>query len=343
MAINVSAVPQSLSLSEAVTQAVHHITFSLNGRLPEETLRKLQFLLVSNLSTHFAPSWDPTDPTKGSGRRCLLFSQNCPPRLVHAACVAAGVAWQDWARALRHPDFELFVNPGCIFARYGEWGTPSFHVTTLWEPRLSEADIQSQIRSQATAKLAAATDARKVKEESPKTLAQQLLEEDQEQIGEEILALIAHEVREPTWLTPILDKFPVPSAPPKYLCPPRREDSVSPVSTHSRSSSSSDNSESSEFSFSSSGSSSSMTSVSSAGSMEKKSDAEKLMSRREKARQARVFIDKNKKEVTSYEGGRTTVLTGGVMLGGPAKPKVYQAPKPSRAAAPTSPACWRRL
>jgi len=39
-------------------------------------------------------------------------------------------------------------------------------------------------------------------------------------------------------------------------------------------------------------------------------------SRRERARQAKVFIDTTKTEVTQYEGGRTTVLTGGVMLGG---------------------------
>ena len=43
-------------------------------------------------------------------------------------------------------------------------------------------------------------------------------------------------------------------------------------------------------------------------------------SRRERARQARVFVDATKKEVTPYDGGKTTVLTGGVMLGAPAKP-----------------------
>ena len=39
-------------------------------------------------------------------------------------------------------------------------------------------------------------------------------------------------------------------------------------------------------------------------------------SRRERARQARVFVDTTKTEVTPYDNGKTTVLTGGVMLGG---------------------------
>ena len=40
------------------------------------------------------------------------------------------------------------------------------------------------------------------------------------------------------------------------------------------------------------------------------------LSRRERARQAKVFVDTSKTEVTPYDGGKTTVLTGGVMLGG---------------------------
>jgi hypothetical protein len=38
-------------------------------------------------------------------------------------------------------------------------------------------------------------------------------------------------------------------------------------------------------------------------------------SRRERARQARIYVDSSKNQVTPYEGGKTTVLTGGVMLG----------------------------
>lgn len=40
------------------------------------------------------------------------------------------------------------------------------------------------------------------------------------------------------------------------------------------------------------------------------------MSRRERARMAKVFIDPSKTDVTHFDGGRTKILTGGVMLGG---------------------------
>jgi hypothetical protein len=52
------------------------------------------------------------------------------------------------------------------------------------------------------------------------------------------------------------------------------------------------------------------------------------LSRRERARQARVFVDTSKNEVTPYDGGKTTVLTGGVMLGGGPKPKAKKAAPP---------------
>ena len=40
------------------------------------------------------------------------------------------------------------------------------------------------------------------------------------------------------------------------------------------------------------------------------------MSRRERARAQRAYVDTSKTEVTCYDEGKTTVLTGGVMLGG---------------------------
>ncbi|KAF8182677.1 hypothetical protein BJ912DRAFT_1044212 [Pholiota molesta] len=49
-----------------------------------------------------------------------------------------------------------------------------------------------------------------------------------------------------------------------------------------------------------------------------------------------VWIDSTKKDVTKYlyQGGVSTVLTGGVMLGGSAAPKSSSTPKPSTAATP---------
>jgi protein Tob/BTG len=61
------------------------------------------------------------------------------------------------------------------------------------------------------------------------------------------------------------------------------------------------------------------------------------ISRRERARHSRVYIDHSKTEVTPYDGGKTTVLTGGVMLGGSVARKV--AKQIPMAANPS----WRQL
>ena len=80
--------------------------------------------------------------------------------------------------------------------------------------------------------------------------------------------------------------------------------------------------------------SSSATTISSAGT------EGYTLSRREHVRQARIFIDASKKEVTNYDGSKTTVLTGGVMLGAlPVSAKLTMShlasisPKPVSAAA----------
>jgi hypothetical protein len=208
--------------------------------------------------------------------------------------------------------------------RFGKGGK----LLTIWSDELThaantkssavvdEAAIQARLRNQAAARAKTQISARL----ECKTLAQQLLEEDEEE-DDQLFAMIADEVAAPTWMTPVLDKFPI---------PPRSVSPLSAISTHSRSSSSSSNS-SSGFSFASADtfdSQASMTTFSSTASKPVAVEKEQgfKLSRRERARQAKVFVDTSKTDVTPYDGGKTTVLTGGVMLGG--------GPKPARKAAP---------
>ncbi|KAG7450230.1 uncharacterized protein BT62DRAFT_978476 [Guyanagaster necrorhizus] len=146
-----------------------------------------------------------------------------------------------------------------------------------------------------------------------KTVAQQLLEEDCD-TDERLFDMIADEMNAPTWMTPVVPHFPI----------PRSTSPLSSISSHSRCSSRSSNS-SSSYSFSSSDSVGSESS----GSSTPTSTSTSSQSRREKARTSRVFVDTSKTEVTPYDGGKTTVLTGGVMLGGSPSAK---AKKPSNKA-----------
>ncbi|KAF8203243.1 hypothetical protein BJ912DRAFT_349242 [Pholiota molesta] len=291
----------SESLSVAVAHAITFLTAKLQGTYAPNTLLKLQTVLEANLIAHYATSWSPKDPIRGSGRRCMTLSPAClPPRPIWSACTAANVQWFDWIALLGNNEFDLFVDPGCIAVRCQE------KIITVWSdeaaptapkvsmPVFSEPMIQTSLRLQSAPR---------------KTFAQQVLEEDEEE-EEKIFTLLADEISAPTWMTPIITQFPMPG---------RSTSPMSSISEQSRCSSRSSNSSSSGFSFASADTASSRTSAASGKSGEVK------QSRRERARQARVFVDTTKTEVTPYDGGKTTVLTGGVMLGGgqkaPAKPR----------------------
>jgi hypothetical protein len=268
-------------------------------------------VLEANLTAHYAASWIPEDPIRGSGRRCMTLSPTClPPRPVWSACAAANVQWFDWIAVLGNSEFDLFVDPGCVAVRcqnkivavWSDESAPSPAVPKITTPVFSEPMIQASLGAQFNPTVGA----------SRKTFAQKVLEEDKEE-EEKIFTMLADEISAPTWVTPILTQFSVDA---------RSTSPLSSISEQSRCSSRSSNSSSSGFSFASD-TGSSRTSVTSAKST---SSSDLKLSRRERARQARVFVDTTKTEVTPYDGGKTTVLTGGVMLGGgpkaaSAKPK----------------------
>ncbi|KAI0702467.1 hypothetical protein BC835DRAFT_1404305 [Cytidiella melzeri] len=320
-------------LSLALAQAITYLTRCLIARYSATTIIKLQLALETNLKAQFESSWVPSDPLRGSGRRCLTLSPSgVPPRAIYMACKTAGVDWSVWATLLGGIEFDLFVDPGCVSVRFGNWDmgkTGKFF--TVWSQETvevqeakakkpTEVQLQAQLKAQAAARVIAI---------SSKTFAQQLILQDADE-DDELFSMLADEIREPTWITPIASQFP-------SIPAPARSDSSSPVSvisTHSRSSSCSS---SSGFSFSTCGSSDSYGSATtvSLSSASNSPCAEKpsvKLSRRERARQAKVFVDSSKTEVTNYDGGKTTVLTGGVMLGG--------GPKTTTSASSDN---WRRL
>ncbi|KAG9223068.1 hypothetical protein PLEOSDRAFT_1111358 [Pleurotus ostreatus PC15] len=322
-----SSAAASSSLTIAVAHAVSFLTRPLILAYPATSIIRLQLVLEANLIAAFAPSWVPAQPLRGSGRRCLSLAPTClPPRPVYNACIAAAIQWFDWISLLGAAEFDLFVDPGCVSIRVA--GHSPSQLITIWSDELPSPTAFAPF-SPVPAPAPAAVD--------KKTLAQQLLEQDTEE-DDNIFTMIADEVAAPTWMTPILDQFPVPAM---------LERSASPLSTfssssdsdpesldgslfHSRCSSRASNSSrstaaTSVSAFSLSLSSKNASPVAAAPASALPAAASKLnanavpfkQSRRERARQARVYVDTTKKEVTPYDGGKTTVLTGGVMLGGP--------------------------
>lgn len=333
------------TLSVALAQAITYLTRTLITSYTATTIIKLQLALEANLTAQLQPSWVPSEPLRGSGRRCLTLSPTCaPPRAIYNACKSAGVDWAKWIASLGSVEFDLFIDPGCVSVRFGHWDSgKSGKCFTVWSEErvemtksksVSEEALQAQLKAQAHARAMAAA--------AGKTLAQQIIYEDSDD-DDELFAMIADEVREPTWITPIASQFPA-------VPPPPRSTSSSPVSiisassSHSRSSSCSSGS---VFSFSSQGSNDSYgsaTTVSQCSTSPDKLSPGKL-SRRERARQARVYIDMTKTDITNYDGGKTTVLTGGVMLGAAPKPKLagLAASASQRKAVGSTSDSWRSL
>jgi len=293
------------SISVTVSHAIAYITRPLVAFMTAPAILKLQLALEANLTAHYAQSWVPSEPLRGSGRRCLSFSpRSVPPRPIFTACMAAKVQWSEWMTALGNIEFDLIVDPGLVSVRFIEPSSTS-KLITVWSDKDVEQTQAKRASSPASSSRQAQIQAPALARPAPKvvlpTFAQQLQIEDEED-EEQLFAALADELREPTWTTPVVHKFP--TLPHKSVSP------ASAGSHHSRSSSLSSDSYS-WLSFDADDSdASSVTTASSAG-----TEGSKL-SRRERTRQAQVYVDTSKKEVTNYDGGKTTVLTGGVMLGG---------------------------
>jgi protein Tob/BTG len=220
--------------------------------------------------------------------------------------MAAKVQWSEWMTALGNIEFDLIVDPGLVSVRFIEPRSTTKLIMVWSDEAAAEEPRAKFANTLANSSLQAQQPVQAVARSTPKhglpTLAQQLRMEDEED-EEELFAALADELRRPTWTTPTVNHFP-PTIPQKSVSP------ASSGSHHSRSSSLSSASDSGSWvSFDSEDSDSSVTTMSSAG-----TEGSKL-SRRERVRPACVFIDNSKKEVTNYDGGKTTVLTGGVMLG----------------------------
>ncbi|KAG1888329.1 hypothetical protein F4604DRAFT_1877429 [Suillus subluteus] len=258
-------------LSITLAQAITYLTRPLTVTHPAATINKLQSVLEANLTALFAPTWTPKEPLRGSDQRCLTLSPNClPPRAIYTACLASSVHWFDWIAALGGREFDFHVDPGCISVQFGR-GTK---LITIWAGEPMAKAVQLPPNNSRS-----------------KTLAQQLWENDRTE-DEELFTLIADEINAPTWMTPVVNRFPAPA---------RSESPLSAISTDSCSS------------YCSSDLCSCFPAT--ATSSKKSNKQSSQLTRREKARQARVFVDTSKTEVTPYDGGKTTVLTGGVMLG----------------------------
>jgi len=311
----------STTAPTSISQAINFLTRPLILSQEPDMIHSLQMILRSTLQAVYASTRAP--------RLVLSLSvSSLPPRPIYAACIASGIQWCEWIALLGSRDFDLVIEPHRVSVTYVG---PNRQTVILWsEPltpakrplfsRLNVQDLHVPIsklgqQSVMQASLKATIGSAQARPNT-RTLAQQLLESDHKQEADEIFAMISKTgiisptpTREKFFIDIPMNAFPSPLSSPEVLSPATSRPS----------------SRSSTFSALSFSDTESMTSVSSTS----PSASDFLSSTKPQNTTTfvpgptRVFINNDKKDVTKYlyQGGVSTVLTGGVMLGGPAAAK----------------------
>jgi hypothetical protein len=82
----------STTMSAALVPAITFLTQPLKSTITSTRFVALQYALSMILAPYLSWSWSPSDPNRGSGRRCLTLSPSCtPPKPIDMAAKQAGI------------------------------------------------------------------------------------------------------------------------------------------------------------------------------------------------------------------------------------------------------------
>lgn len=111
-----------LTLTIALSHAISFLTKPLVASVAVKTVDLLRQQLEVKLREEFASTWHPDQPQRGSNARCMTLSPaRLPPRALLAACFAARFPWSQWMQALGNVEFTLYIDPGSVsLLRRGE-------------------------------------------------------------------------------------------------------------------------------------------------------------------------------------------------------------------------------
>jgi len=305
-------------LPTSISQAINFLTRPLIFSQDPDMIHSLQMILRSTLQAVYS--------TARTSRLVLSLSRSSlPPRPIYAACIASGLQWHEWIALLGSRDFDLVIEPHSVSVTYVGpnprtvivWSEP---ISSAKRPLLSRLNFQnlqvpiSKLGQQSfmQASLKATMGSAQTRANS-RTLAQQLLESDHKEEADEIFAMISKTpiisptpTRERFFIDIPVNAFPSPLSSPEVISPATSRPS----------------SRSSTFSALSFSDTESMTSASSTSS-DYLSSTKSRNTTTFVPHPTHVFVDNDKKDITKYlyQGGVSTVLTGGVMLGGSAMAK----------------------
>ncbi|KAJ3570798.1 hypothetical protein NP233_g4170 [Leucocoprinus birnbaumii] len=334
----------ALTAFPSLVEAVCFLTCTLSLVTSPTNVKIVEQIVLSALST--SPAW------LRNAYLILKISSTSPPPVFYAACAEARIDWSDWFFVLGGREFELTIKRAAVSVRVAGipgqavvWkqappARPSFTPSLDFsEPVL---DVQVPIRGSSRPTTSSRTPSLLPLNPNQirplRTLAQQLLHSEQEEEeADEIFALISKFGASEISSTPTREWFEAPIAPVTQAPVPTRslrlpiledeaysEHNTSPIASPGTSRSNSPST--SMFSYSSS--QESLTSISTASSIVStsiKPYAEPFVPASKHAPVPRCQAKTNPPVVTNppkkrvqrylYQGGQSTTLTGGVMLG----------------------------
>lgn len=336
-----------------VSQAINFLTLPLIITQTADMVSSVQSVLRSTLSTALASS---------RGQLSLSCSPSfLPPRPILAACIACDFFWDDWMALLGNRDFDLTIESHDVLVTYFDLSRP--YTITIWSepthdpmtrpllaklrsfdvPHVPISKLGQRTKKSNVCRKPSTTESTFTRPRK-RTLAQQLLEENHKQEADEIFEMISKmSILSPT---PTRQDFPTLQLP--SLATGISIQSPSSPEAISVGGSSRPSSRSSTFSgLSLSDDEGSITSASSIASFDfchsdfKRHQTERLNTtspvfvpryRRDQILEEEsgpVIVDSDKKDKVKYlyQGGYTTVVTGGVMLGGGAPSKKADGPR----------------
>jgi hypothetical protein len=112
----------SFSLETTLAHLVEFLVHKLEAIYPPHLVQTLRRSIVSHLTPKLAPTWDPLNPSSGSGVRSLIALPGKFPTPLVKAAIEVGIDPVKWTRAISETgEWEIWVDPGSVCFREGGW------------------------------------------------------------------------------------------------------------------------------------------------------------------------------------------------------------------------------
>jgi hypothetical protein len=112
----------SFSLETTLAHLVDFLVHKLEAIYPPHLVQALRNSIVSHLTPKLAPTWDPLNPSSGSGVRSLIALPGKFPTPLVKAAQEIGIDPVKWTRAISETgEWEIWVDPGSVCFREGGW------------------------------------------------------------------------------------------------------------------------------------------------------------------------------------------------------------------------------